>query len=105
MTASTQKVTVLGPNLPRPLCDKGTLHVHAADCADIKRRYSRVIERDGWDLEISSVREVIYDIYPPESFDYDGDDASEYSGYRSDVAVFPCVTVPEESPSTEQETA
>lgn len=91
-----QTVTVIGPNLPRPLSDTGTMHVHAAGCADIKRTYGRHrLEAPPWSIDAETVAQIIEDIYPAEDFCYDPADPAEYSAYRGDVHVFPCVTLPE----------
>lgn len=81
------KVTIIGPNLDRRESPDGSqLHVHAEGCADVKKRYRRPV--DGWTIPAVSKREVVFDIYPPDQFDYDPD--TEFDIYRSDVKFFPC---------------
>lgn len=95
--SATQRVTVLGPNLPASMADKGTLHVHAEGCADIARRYSKVIERDGWSFEAKSILAVVADIYEPDNFGYDITDPADREQYVSDVHFAPCVHLPFEA--------
>ena len=85
-------VIVLGPNLPRKLSAKGTLHVHATDCADILKY---PVEND-WVFEAESKRVVVEECYPPEQFDWSGPDDMAYWG---DVWFAPCTkALPKEAP-------
>lgn len=88
------RVTIYGPNLPRSLSETGTLHVHKLGCADTRKMAYRAVV-DLWTIEADTIADIIEDIYPSDNFDYDSTDASEYAGYRNDVHVFPCVTIPE----------
>jgi hypothetical protein len=82
------RVTVVGPNLDRRESPNGeALHVHAAGCADIKKRYRQPV--DGWTIDADTKSDVVFDIYPPDQFDYDPE--TEYDIYFSDVKFFPCV--------------
>jgi len=92
------KVIVIGPNLPRPLCDKGTMHVHKEGCADMQRgqlRHAVSADQGGWAIDVDSVAEIIEACYPSSDFCYDPTVWAEYEGYRSDVHIAPCVTLPE----------
>jgi hypothetical protein len=91
---TTQRVTIIGPNLPRPLCDKGTFHVHAEGCADIKR-YPQPRDPD-WTIEASSIATVVEDIYSDilAENDIDGPDHPAWPIYESDVHFAPCVKLP-----------
>jgi hypothetical protein len=89
-------VTICGPNLPRALSEKGTLHVHKTGCADL-RKYPKGLDQIGWPMDADTIHEVIMEIYPPDNFDYDDTNPGEYATYRSDVYVAPCVTLPEEA--------
>lgn len=96
------RVSIHGPNLPAHLAAKGTIHVHKDGCQDIRtHRYPAGPHVGGYGLDISSVAEVVEDIYPSSDFDYDPSDPAEYQAYRSDVYVAPCVTVPEHLPTEE----
>lgn len=81
------KVDIAGPNLPRPLCDKGTLHVHAHGCADLKKSaYARAGEP--WTIDAVSRQEVILDIY---SNQIDESDSTwDDPAYETDVYFAPC---------------
>lgn len=96
-------VEIYGPNLPRALADKGTLHVHRAACADTHklRRLARLDEP--WTIEADSRRAVVYDIYPPGEFEYTGADDPSYAAYRTDVYFAPCVQLPEHPASAAAE--
>lgn len=77
-------VTICGPNLRDQ--SKGTYHVHAAGCADLKKHARREpAYRDGWTIEAASLAEVSDAVYPPEDF------GSEPGEYAFDFHVFPCV--------------
>ena len=93
----SQRLVAVGPNLPRPLCDQGTVHFHAEGCAHLSRRPLRDhLERDSFATEYASIKEVVCDWYPPDNFDYDENDPEQYAGYRSDIYFAPCVKLPEE---------
>lgn len=100
---ATQRVNVLGPNLNQAGCALGTMHVHAAGCADIKRsarKYGYVLgapERggNGWEIDVESMEDIVEHVYPAGDFEYTGPDDENYGSYRGDIHMFPCVTVPE----------
>lgn len=83
------QVAILGPNLPRPLCDKGDIHAHAAGCADIARRYPAGRDQGGWVIEAASIQEIIEDVYGDQMHDYDP--PAPWSDYEGDVWLAPCV--------------
>ena len=79
------KVTVA-----RPIDGRNeTFHIHAAGCADLTkgRKYR---SGESFDLDVETFAEVVTDCYPPDEFDYDGDDEQEISNYGGDFKVFPC---------------
>jgi hypothetical protein len=95
---STISVTIYGPNLPRPLCDKGTLHVHAAGCRD-GRRYPKGADQAGWTIEAGSLYDIVNDCYPAGEFEWDGIvngkvDSDDFHCYLGDIFVAPCVSLP-----------
>jgi len=87
----SQRVTIVGPNLPGSLQRQGTFHVHAEGCADLKRGAIREEAENGWTIEASSVDEVVQNIYDPGNFQYDPSDPADYSPYLHDVHFAPCV--------------
>lgn len=81
------KITVMGPNLPRPLCDKGDMHVHAAGCADL-RRYPKGIDQGGWTINVEDVRSVVVAVYD-NMIDESG---LTWEDYVSDLYWAPCTS-------------
>lgn len=83
----SQSVTIIGPNLRDQ--SKGTFHVHAAGCADLKRLAHREPEAAEYPLtfEAESLTEVCDEVYPPEDFEY------ESGEYLFDFYIAPCVTL------------
>lgn len=83
---TTRRVVVLGP-----LRD-GSIHVHAFGCGDVARNRA-YRQADGFDartpVDVDSLRDVVHYVYPPESFDYDGE--SDWRDFAGEVKVFPCV--------------
>jgi hypothetical protein len=88
---TTYRVTIVGPNLPRPLCDKGTFHVHKAGCADLKRGAlgrAHAGPSAGFDMLVTDRLQVeadVYDFAPAENEDYTVGD------YQSDFHFAPCL--------------
>lgn len=80
------RVTILGPNLPRPLCDKGDMHVHAAGCADV-RRYPKGADQGGWEIDADTMQDVVEAVYG-DMIDESGRAWHEYIG---DLHWAPCV--------------
>lgn len=84
------QVSVHGPNLPRPLSDKGTFHVHRAGCADTRKGvYLR--SEPPWTAEVDSVQQVVEDIYS----DIIDESGGSWEDYAHDVVVYPCLSLPE----------
>lgn len=82
-----QSLTVFGPNLRDQ--SKGSFVVHAADCSDCRKLKGE----EAWTEEFYCVSQIVFDVYPPEDFDYDP--KIEYNDYRSDFHLAPCVKLPE----------
>lgn len=84
----TYKLFIAGPNLRDQT--KGTFHVHAAYCADIRRQLRSEPEyANGWTVEVKTQTEVCDDIYPPDDFE------CESGQYLYDIHFFPCCeTIP-----------
>ena len=80
------RVTICGPNLRDQ--SKGTFHVHAEGCADLKRHAHREPEyRDGWTINAES-REAVADEVYADIIDENPD--STAADYVSDFHFFPC---------------
>jgi hypothetical protein len=93
----TQRLTLVGPNLPRPLCDRGTFHVHEAGCRDLHRGMlgaciNGVNEYTANFRSRLEVESFVYDFAPEENEDYTLGD------YQYDFHFAPCVTIPVEIP-------
>lgn len=88
-TNDPMAVTISGPNLPRPLCDKGDMHVHAAGCADL-RKYptERHTGEKGWTITVASVREVVENVYG----DQIRESGSTWQDYVGDFYWAPCTS-------------
>lgn len=85
----SQSITICGPNLRDQ--SKGTFHVHAAGCADLKRHASREPEyRHGWTIDAESQAEVGDAIYE----DMIDEGSMEPGEGMSDCHFFPCITIP-----------
>lgn len=97
------KVTIYGPNLPS---QDETFHVHAAGCADTKRGIYRHIraggDQGGWDIEVTSVRQIVEDVYSDQMAEND-DEWATWQPYASDFKVFPCVDLPDEAEAADQD--
>lgn len=93
---ATQSVTTYGPNLPRPLCDRGDIIVHRTGCADTTKGAYRRLHKSQIDaIDASSVEDIVDFVYGGFG-EYDGTDSmDEYEGYRGGIYVFPCVDLPE----------
>lgn len=79
------RVTICGPNLRDQ--SKGSFHVHAQHCLDLRKRVTREPEyANGWTIEADSRVEVCDVVYPPENFE------CESGEHLSDFHFFPCVT-------------
>lgn len=93
-------LTILGPNLPGNLQDKGSIHVHAAGCADLKRGSYRHVGKYEQDTgEYDSRQAVVESFYGPEAgsfYEESGipeakwDTAWEDEGYEAEFYWAPC---------------
>ncbi len=86
---ATHAVVVVGPNLPCSLARKGTFHVHAAGCADLKRGPIREHARGVAAEQRSSLVELCDSVYPPSDFQ------CESGEYLGEFYVAPCCTLPD----------
>jgi len=91
---TTQRLTIVGPNLPRQA--KATFHVHAEGCADLQRGWIRqFLQSYAWSAEFSALLEVEADVY-----DFlqgpNGEDPDYTLGQYLDTEFYfaPCVTLP-----------
>jgi len=89
-TTTTQRLTVVGPNLPQEA--KATFHVHAEGCADLRRGWIARHAGDGWTAEFSSLLDVEADVY---DFAPDEDESYRLGDYLTEFYFAPCVTLPE----------
>ena len=81
------QVTICGPNLNDQ--SNGSFHVHAADCADLKRGAQREpAYRDGWTIEAATRDEVGDEIYA----DHIDEGSMEPGEGTSDCHFFPCTS-------------
>lgn len=82
-TTATTSVEILGP-----LGGAGDdFHVHAAACADVrKKRYNG--HRREWVADVGTFREVVEEIYSDFIF---ANDRQPWEDYADGVRVFPCV--------------
>lgn len=76
------RIAVAGPNLRDQ--SKGTFHVHAADCADLRRTSDEPEYANADVFEAESLVEVCDRFYPPAEFECESGD------YVDDFHVFPC---------------
>lgn len=82
------RVVIYGPNaLP-------CMHVHAEGCSDTKRGVYKRLDASGekgWVIDAASQQDIVFDIYPPDNFDYEPE---EWESYLNEVRIFPCVSLP-----------
>lgn len=85
------RVAICGPNLLDQR--KGDMHVHSADCADL-RKYGPGHRPYGgeepWVIEVENTGEVATAVYPPEDFCYDADNPDELAGFEASFHFAPC---------------
>jgi len=102
----SQRLTVVGPNLPREA--RATFHVHAEGCDDLRRGWIRPYAAyagtggEGWTAEYDSLLAVeadVYDFAPAENEDYTLGD------WQSEFHFAPCVTLPLEASKPESDVA
>ncbi|WP_331761041.1 hypothetical protein OG225_43185 (plasmid) [Nocardia sp. NBC_01377] len=86
------RVVVIGPNLFGADAD---FHVHAADCADLRRNQLYRDHTDEIDRpdDIASLRELVHTIYDPHDFDYRPEN---WADFATGIEVFPCLDLPDE---------
>lgn len=77
-------ITVIGPNLRDQ--SKGSFHVHAADCSDIKRRYGYVEDHEMHTDEYTSVEQIVTDVY----IDIMNENDESWEAYAFDFHFCPC---------------
>jgi hypothetical protein len=83
-------VTICGPNLRDQ--SKGDFHVHAADCADLHKHARREPEyRNGWTVDVASVKDAVLDVYEDMIFEcWEEDEAEDHWREYNDLYFFPC---------------
>lgn len=86
------RVVTIGPNLFGAADD---FHVHAADCADLRRNRLYRHHRDdiAHPHDVASLRDLVHTIYNPDDFDYDPD---QWADFAPGINVFPCIDLPDE---------
>lgn len=85
------RVSILGPNLPRPFSDKGTFHIHAEGCRDIARyRIREGSDQGGWTMDASSIEDIVEEVYGDVMGDYTP--RAPWDEYESDFHFAPCVS-------------
>lgn len=86
------QVIIIGPNLRDQ--SKGQLHVHKAGCKDLARFKRHEPEYDYAmgipPVEAQTRAEIVLNWYPPEEFEYNPHDESDYLQYRDEFYFFPC---------------
>lgn len=83
----SQRVVIVGPNLRDQT--KGSFHVHAEGCADLRRDPNVKHENQGWVIEADTVEDVAEAVYSDMMEESD----SPASDYVSDFHFAPCVTL------------
>jgi hypothetical protein len=90
--ATTQKVHIVGPNLVDQ--SKGSFHVHAVGCGDMKRMAKRdpefalELEQEASASEYCTLTEICDAVYDPDDFE------CESGEYLNDFHFAPCVKLP-----------
>lgn len=88
------QVTICGPNLNDQ--SKGQYHVHAADCADLKKGARREpVYADGWTIEAKNRDEVGDDIYA----DHIDEGSMQPGEGKDDCHFFPCCAAELDKPA------
>lgn len=85
------KLTIIGPNLADQ--SKGSFHVHAAGCADLKRGQYRNLYRGDtgtYHEDHDSIRSVVDSIYGPQSGGFYEESETTWADYVSDFYFAPC---------------
>lgn len=87
------KVKVVGPNLPAEAGE--SFHVHAADCADLKRGWIRRHAAEEPTVDLDSREEVVLYVYDNGIMDENPD--LTWRDYLGEFRFLPCVAgLPEE---------
>jgi hypothetical protein len=79
----SQRIVVVGPNLRDQ--SKGTFHVHAEGCADLRRSPNLRHEDQSFVIDCDTLTQMCDAVYPPEDF------GCESGEYLYDFHVAPCV--------------
>jgi hypothetical protein len=88
------QITVIGPNLLDQ--SKGSMHVHRAGCADLKRgQYRHMAAHEQWTEEHNTVRSVVESVYGPEAGSFYAeagleDDPKAWESYVGEFWFAPC---------------
>lgn len=84
----TQRVVIVGPNLSDQ--SKGSFHVHAEGCADLRRNHNLRYEDHGHVIDATSLCHVAESVYD------NGIMQDDETGldYLSDFHIAPCVQLP-----------
>lgn len=88
-----QTVTIVGPNLRDQ--SKGTFHVHAAGCADLRRSPNLKHEDQSWSIAATSREHIAGVVYEDHIAEAEDMTAADYLG---DFHFAPCVTLPVSAP-------
>ncbi len=88
-----QRVTIIGPNLPRADEAKGTFHVHAEGCSDGIRLQHRA--EPGWTIDASSRERCALSVYA----DHIDEGSMDLADALADLYFAPCVTLPTSDPN------
>lgn len=88
------RVTICGPNLMDQ--SKGSFHIHAAGCADLRRGARREPEyENGWTIEANTKRTVVMAVYADQI-----GEGSTYEACREDLHFMDCCAA---LPETEEQ--
>lgn len=80
------RVTICGPNLNDQ--SKGSFHVHAEGCADLRRQAAREPEyANGWTIEANTRDDAVLGVYDDL---INSNDCEPIERYRDDLHFFPC---------------
>lgn len=84
------KLTIIGPNLPG--ADSGTFHVHAAGCADLKRKAIYRGMRYETNHEEHDTLESLVDSYYCDMMNEneEGSPWATWEAYQDEFRIFPC---------------
>jgi len=91
---STQRVIIIGPNLPDD--SLGTFHVHAVGCRDGVRLNKAMGSQAGWEIDADSRKAIVIDIYSDHMAD-NAEDPDVVWPEFDDLHLCPCVKLPDET--------